>query len=226
MCGLGLTTRQIQEHLKDIYAVDVSPELMSRVTDEIKGMLDEWRARVLEPLYPAVFFDALRANIREGGRVVKKSVYLALAIRLDGRKELLGLWIEQNEGAKFWMGIMNELKNRGLKDILIAAVDGLTGFPDAVNAVFPKTEGQLCSVHMVRNSVKYVPFKDRKAVAGALKKIYLAPSAEAALDGFASAWDAKCPHALKIMENPMERSASLPEALSQHQESDLHHQRH
>jgi transposase-like protein len=196
MYGLGLTTRQIQEHLKDIYAVDVSPELISRVTDEIKGLLDDWRGRVLEPFYPIIFFDALRTNIREGSQVVKKSVYLALAIRLDGQKELLGIWIEQNEGAKFWMGIMNELKTRGVKDILIAAVDGLTGFPDAINTVFPKTEVQLCIVHMVRNSVKYVSFKDRKAVTGALKKIYLAPSAElaeAALDEFASAWDFKYP---------------------------------
>jgi transposase-like protein len=196
MYGLGLTTRQIQGHLKDIYAVDVSPELISRVTDEVKGLLDDWRSRALEPFYPVMFFDALRINVREGTQVVKKSVYLALAIRMDGQKELLGIWIEQNEGAKFWMGIMNELKTRGVQDILIAAVDGLTGFPDAINTVFPKTEVQLCIVHMVRNSVKYVPFKDRKAVTGALKKIYLAPSAElaeAALDEFAAAWDAKYP---------------------------------
>jgi transposase-like protein len=196
MYGLGLTTRQIQGHLKDIYAVDVSPELISRVTDEVKGLLDDWRGRALDPFYPVLVFDALRINVREGSQVVKKSVYLALAIRMDGQKELLGLWIEQNEGAKFWMGIMNELKTRGVQDILIAAVDGLTGFPDAINTVFPKTEVQLCIVHMVRNSVKYVPFKDRKAVTGALKKIYLAPSAElaeAALDEFASAWDAKYP---------------------------------
>jgi transposase-like protein len=137
MYGLGLTTRQIQEHLKDIYAVEVSPELISRVTDEIKGMLDEWRGRLLEPFYPIVFFDALRANIREGSQVVKKSVYLALAIRLDGQKEILGIRIGRNEGAKFWMGIMNELKTRGVYDILIAAVDGLTGFPDAINTVSP-----------------------------------------------------------------------------------------
>jgi transposase-like protein len=196
MYGLGLTTRQIQGHLKDIYAVDVSPELISRVTDEVKGLLDDWRSRALDPFYPVLFFDALRINVREGSQVVKKSVYLALAIRTDGQKELLGLWIEQNEGAKFWMGIMNELKTRGVQDILIAAVDGLTGFPDAINTVFPKTEVQLCIVHMVRNSVKYVPFKDRKAVTGALKKIYLAPSAElaeAALDEFASTGDAKYP---------------------------------
>jgi transposase-like protein len=152
--------------------------------------------RALEPFYPVLFLDALRVSIRDGGAVVKKSVYLALAIRLDGQKELLGLWIEQNEGAKFWMGIMNELKNRGVKDILLAAVDGLTGFPEAIAAVFPKTEVQLCMVHMVRNSVRFVPYKDRKAVISGLKAIYLAPSAELAadaLDEFASVWDKKYP---------------------------------
>ncbi|GHU90794.1 hypothetical protein FACS189476_11140 [Spirochaetia bacterium] len=142
MYALGLTTRQIREHLKEIYNVDVSPELISRVTDEVKDLLTEWRGRALEPVYPVLFFDALRINVREGPQVVKKSVYLALAIRLDGQKELLGMWIEQNEGAKFWMGIMNELKTRGLKDTLIAAVDGLTGFPEAITAVFPQAEVQ------------------------------------------------------------------------------------
>jgi transposase-like protein len=196
MYGLGLSTKAIQENLKDIYNVEVSPELISRVTDEVKGLVEEWRNRPLEPLYPVIFFDALRVNIRDEGHVSKKAVYLALAIRLDGQKELLGLWIEQNEGSKFWMGIMNELSNRGVKDILIAAVDGLTGFPDAIVAVFPKTEVQLCIVHMVRNSVKYVPYKDRKAVTTDLKEIYLAPSedaAAAALEKFSEKWDGKYP---------------------------------
>jgi len=196
MYALGLTTRQIQDHLKDIYAVEVSPELISRVTDEVKELVNEWRSRPLEPFYPVLFLDALRVNIRDGGTVVKKSVYLALAIRQDGQKELLGLWIEQNEGAKFWLSIMNELKTRGVQDILLAAVDGLTGFPDAIAAVFPKTEVQLCIVHMVRNSVRFVPYKDRKAITTGLKKIYLAPSAElalAALDEFAEQWDKKYP---------------------------------
>ena len=175
MYALGLTTRQIQEHLKDIYAVEVSPELISRATDEIKELAAEWRGRPLEPFCPVLFLDALRVNIRDGGTAVKKSVYLALAIRLDGQKELSGLWIAQNERAGFWMGIMNELKNRGVKDILLAAVDGLTGFPEAVAAVFPKTEVQLCMVHMVRNSVRFVPYKDRKAIIAGLKNIYLAP---------------------------------------------------
>jgi len=196
MYGLGLSTKAIQENLKEIYNVDVSPELISRVTDEVKGLVEEWRSRPLEPFYPVMFFDALRVNIRDEGQVSKKSVYLALAIRLDGQKELLGMWIERNEGSKFWMGILNELKNRGLKDTLIAAVDGLTGFPEAINAIFPDAEVQLCMVHMVRNSVKYISYKDRKAVTSDLKEIYLAPSEEAAgnaLDRFGEKWDGKYP---------------------------------
>ena len=196
MYGLGLSTKAIQENLKEIYNVEVSPELISRATDEVKGLVDEWRSRPLEPFYPVMFFDALRVNIRDEGQVSKKAVYLALAIRLDGQKELLGMWIERNEGSKFWMGILNELKNRGLKDTLIAAVDGLTGFPEAINAVFPDAEVQLCMVHMVRNSVKYISYKDRKAVTSDLKEIYLAPSEDAAgnaLDRFGEKWDGKYP---------------------------------
>jgi len=196
MYGLGLSTKAIQENLKDIYNVDVSPELISRVTDEVKELVEEWRNRPLEPLYPVLFLDALRVNIRDEGHVTKKAIYLALAIRMDGQKEILGMWIERNEGSKFWMGILNELKNRGVNDILLAAVDGLSGFPDAINAVFPKTEVQLCIVHMVRNSVKYVPYKDRKAVTTDLKTIYLAPSADTAevsLEQFAEKWDKKYP---------------------------------
>ena len=196
MYGLGLSTKAIQENIKDIYNVDISPELVSRVTDEVKGLVEEWRNRPLDPFYPVIFFDALRVNIRDEGHVSKKAVYIALAIRLDGQKEVLGMWIEQNEGSKFWLGIMNELKTRGLQDTLIAAVDGLTGFPDAINTVFPKAEIQLCMVHMVRNSVKYISYKDRKAVTVDLKEIYLAPSADAAetaLDNFAEKWDKKYP---------------------------------
>jgi len=196
MYGLGLSTKAIQENIKDIYNVEISPELVSRVTDEVKGLVEEWRKRPLESFYPVIFFDALRVNIRDEGHICKKAIYLALAIRPDGQKELLGMWIERNEGSKFWMGILNELKNRGVQDVLIAAVDGLTGFPDAINAVFPETEVQLCMVHMVRNSVKYVPYKDRKAVTADLKEIYLAPSADAAqaaLERFSGKWDRKYP---------------------------------
>ena len=196
MYGLGLSTKAIQENLKDIYNVEVSPGLISRVTDEVKSLVEEWRNRPLECFYPVIFFDALRVNIRDEGHIIKKTIYLALAIRLDGQKEILGMWIERNEGSKFWMGILNELKNRGVRDVLIAAVDGLTGFPDAINAVFPKTEVQLCMVHMIRNSMRYVPYKDRKAVSTGLKEIYLAPSADAAayaLEQFSEKWDKKYP---------------------------------
>ena len=196
MYSHGMSTQGIQATIKDIYNVDISAELVSRVTDEVKALVDEWRNRPLESFYPVIFFDALRVNIRDEGHISKKAVYLALAIRLDGQKELLGMWIERNEGAKFWMGILNELRNRGVQDILLAAVDGLTGFPDAINAVFAETEVQLCIVHMVRNSVKYVPYKDRKAVTADLKEIYLAPSddaAAAALERFSEKWDRKYP---------------------------------
>jgi transposase-like protein len=204
MYSHGMSTQGIQATIKDIYNVDISPELVSRVTDEVKGMADERRNRPLEPFYPVVFFDALRVNIRDEGHVGKKAVYIALAIRLDGQKEVLGMWIERNEGSKFWMGILNELKNRGVKDTLIAAVDGLTGFPEAITAVFPEAEVQLCMVHMVRNSVKYISYKDRKAVTGGLKEIYLAPSADAAqaaLDRFAEKWDGKYPAISKSWRN-------------------------
>jgi len=158
MCGLGLSTQGIGERIKDIYNVEISPELVSRMTDEVKGLVDDWRSRPLEPLYPVVFFDALHANIRDEGHVVKKAVYIALAIRLDGQKEAFGMWVERNEGSKFWLGILNELKNRGVGDILIAAVGGLAEFPEAIDAVFPETEvqahrahgSQLCEVRAVQ----------------------------------------------------------------------------
>lgn len=196
MYARGMTTREIAGHLKEIYGTEVSPELISRATDSVKELLDDWRNRTLESFYPILFLDALVINVREDGKVVKKSIYMALAINLEGHKELLGLWIDQSEGAKFWLRILNELKNRGLQDVLVAAVDGLSGFPEAIAAVYPKTETQLCIVHMVRNSLKFVPFKDRKAIAGDLKKIYSAPSEESAVDeleAFSKRWDSKYP---------------------------------
>jgi putative transposase len=196
MYARGLSTREISEHLKEIYGVDVSPDLISRTTDSVKELLAEWRNRPLEAFYPILFLDAIMIKVRDGGQVVSKSVYLALAIRLDGQKELLGLWIDAAEGAKFWLRVLNELQNRGLRDVLIAAVDGLSGFPDAIRTVFPKTEVQLCIVHVVRNSLRYVPYKDKKAVAADLKAIYLAATevaASAALDSFAEKWDTKYP---------------------------------
>jgi transposase-like protein len=196
MYSLGMSTKQIQEHIKEIYAVDISPELVSRVTDGVKELVTEWRSRPLEKMYPVIFFDALRVNIRDEGHVVKKSVYLALAIRLDGQKELLGMWIEQNEGSKFWLGVMNELKNRGLEDTLMVCVDGLKGFTEAINAAFPQAEVQLCIVHMIRNSVRYISYKERKELTSDLKTIYLAGSAEQAeqaLEAFGEKWDSRYP---------------------------------
>jgi putative transposase len=196
MYARGMTTREISGHLKEIYGTEVSPELISRATDSVKELLDEWRSRPLEPFYPVLFLDALVIPVKDDSKIQKKAFFLALAIRMDGQKELLGIWAEQNEGAKFWLGVLNELKNRGVQDVLIAAVDGLTGFPEAINSVFPKTEVQLCIVHMVRNSLKFVPYKDRKAVAADLKTIYLSPSEEsarAALDAFTGKWDSRYP---------------------------------
>ena len=196
MYARGMTTREIAGHLKEIYGTEVSPELISRATDSVKELLDDWRSRTLESFYPILFLDALVINVREDGKVAKKSIYMALGVNLEGHKELLGLWIDQSEGAKFWLRILNELKNRGLQDVLIAAVDGLSGFPEAIAAVFPKTEVQLCIVHMVRNSCKFVPFKDRKAIAADLRKIYSAPSEEMAVDeleAFSKRWDSRYP---------------------------------
>jgi putative transposase len=197
MYARGMTVREIQGHLADLYGLEVSPDLISAVTDAILDEIAEWQNRPLEPLYPLVFFDALRVKIRDEGTVRNKAVYVALGVRADGRKEILGLWIEQTEGAKFWLRVMSELKNRGVEDILIAVVDGLKGFPDAITAVFPQAQVQTCIVHLIRSSLDCVSYKDRKAVAATLKEIYRAKDAEAgaaALDAFAAgSWGLKYP---------------------------------
>jgi putative transposase len=172
MYARGMTTRDIQAHLKEIYEVDVSPDLISTVTDEVIGEVREWQNRPLERVYPIVYLDCLFVKIRNEGHVKNRAVYLAIAINMEGKKEVLGLWIEQTEGAKFWLKVMNELKTRGVDDILIACVDGLKGFPEAIETVYPNTEIQLCIVHMVRNSLKYVGPYDKKKVAKDLKLIY------------------------------------------------------
>ena len=189
MYARGMTVREIQGHLAELYGIDVSPELISAVTDAVLDEIAEWQNRPLEALYPLVFFDALRVKIRDEGTVRNKAVYVALGVRVDGRKEILGLWIEQTEGAKFWLRVMTELKNRGVEDILIAVVDGLKGFPDAITAVFPQAQVQTCIVHLIRTSLDFVSYKDRKAVAAALREIYRAKDADAgaaALDAFAA----------------------------------------
>jgi putative transposase len=197
MYARGMSTREIQGHLREIYGIEVSPDLVSAVTDAVLDEVAEWQNRPLEALYPLVFLDALRVKVRDEGTVRNKAVYVALGVRADGTKEVLGLWIEQTEGAKFWLRVMNELRDRGVQDILIAVVDGLKGFPEAISAVFPKTQVQACVVHLIRTSLDYVSYKDRKAVAAALKEIYRARNAEAgqaALEAFDEGpWGRKYP---------------------------------
>jgi putative transposase len=192
----GLTTREIQEHLEEIYHVEVSPALISNVTEEVIDEVRAWQNRQLEAVYPIMYLDAIQFKVRDGGHIKNKAVYLAIGIRMDGLKEVLGLWIAQTEGAKFWLQVVTELKNRGVQDIFIACVDGLKGFPEAIESVFPQTEIQLCIVHLVRHSLNYVGWKQRKEIAGDLKLIYTsatAGEAEQRLTEFAAKWDEKFP---------------------------------
>ena len=199
----GMTMREIREHLYEIYGTDVSHELISKVTDKVMDDVTAWQNRPLDAVYPIVYLDCIHIKTRDNHMVHNKAVYIALAVDMEGKKEILGLWISKNEGAKFWMQVVTELKNRGLEDILIACVDGLKGFEEAINAVFPETIVQLCIVHMVRNSMKFVPWKDKKIVAADLKSIYSAPSEEAALlelETFKEKWDDKYPTISAIWE--------------------------
>ena len=180
MYARGMSTREIVGHLRELYGIEVSPDLISAVTDAVLDEIAAWQARPLEPVYPLIFFDALRVKIRDEALVRNKAVHVALGVRADGTKEILGLWIEQTEGAKFWLRVMTELKNRGVEDVLIAVVDGLKGFPEAITAVFPEATVQTCIVHLLRHSLEFVAYKDRKAVAAALKEIYRAVDAKAA----------------------------------------------
>lgn len=181
MYARGMTVREIRGHLEELYGIDVSPDLISAVTDAVLEEVGEWQNRPLDAVYPLVFFDAIRVKIRDEGFVRNKAVYIALGILPDGTKEILGIWIEQTEGAKFWLRVMNELKNRGVADVLIAVVDGLKGFPEAINAVFPQAIVQTCIVHLIRHSLEFVSWKDRKTVMPALKAIYRARDAEAGM---------------------------------------------
>ena len=192
----GLSTREIQQHLEEIYQVEVSPALISTVTDEVIEEVKAWQNRQLDAVYPIMYLDALQFKVRDGGHVRNKAIYVAIGVSLAGMKEVLGLWIAQTEGAKFWLQVVTELKNRGVSDIFIACVDGLKGFPEAIETVFPKTEVQLCIVHLVRHSLNYVGWKQRKEVAADLKTIYTAATeveAEEKLAEFAAKWDAKFP---------------------------------
>lgn len=192
----GMTTREIVATFKEMYDADVSPALISKVTDAVLEQVTEWQARPLDPVYPIVYLDCIVLKIRQDKQVINKAIYLALGVNMEGHKELLGLWMSENEGAKFWLAVLTELQNRGVRDILIACVDGLKGFPEAINTAFPATKIQLCIVHMVRNSVKYVPWKDYKALTKDLKSIYQAVTEEQALlalDRFEDIWDEKYP---------------------------------
>jgi putative transposase len=197
MYARGMSVREIRGHLEERYGIDVSPDLVSAVTDAVLEEVAEWQNRPLDACYPLVFFDAIRVKIRDEGFVRNKAVYIALGILADGTKEILGIWIEQTEGAKFWLRVMNELKHRGVGDILIAVVDGLKGFPEAITAVFPETVVQTCIVHLIRHSLECVSWKDGKPVMPALRAIYRAKDAEAgmkALEAFeAGAWGQKYP---------------------------------
>ena len=192
----GASTRDIQAHLQDLYGVEISATLISQVTDVVIEEVRQWQSRPLDALYPIVWLDALLVKVKEGNRISNKAVYLALGVNLEGHKELLGLWLSQSEGAKFWLSVLTELKNRGLQDIFIACVDGLTGFADAIEAVYPQTQVQLCIVHLIRNSLKYVPWKQQREVIADLKLIYQASTleqAEDALTAFAHKWDSRYP---------------------------------
>jgi putative transposase len=181
MYARGMTVREIRGHLEELYGIDVSPDLISTITDAVLETVAEWQGRPLDACYPLIFFDAIRVKIRDEGFVRNKAVYIALGILPDGTKEILGIWIEQTEGAKFWLRVMNELKNRGIADILIAVVDGLKGFPEAINAAFPETVVQTCIVHLIRNSMGFASWKDRKLIAQALRGVYRAETAQVGL---------------------------------------------
>jgi transposase-like protein len=192
----GMTTREIVATFKEMYDADISASLISKVTDAVLEQVVEWQSRPLDAVYPIVYLDCIVVKVRQNKQVINKAIYLALGVNIEGQKELLGMWMSETEGAKFWLSVLTELQNRGVNDILIACVDGLKGFPDAINAVYPKTQIQLCIVHMVRNSMKYVPWKDYKAITADLKEIYQAATEDEALlalEHFGDQWDKKYP---------------------------------
>ena len=204
----GLTTRDIQAHFEDVYGVEVSPTFISQVTNAVLDEVKAWQQRPLAAVYPIVYLDCLVVRSRDSGVIQNKAVYLALGVNTEGEKELLGLWLAQNEGAKFWLSVMNELKNRGVSDIFIACCDGLKGFPEAIEAVYPKTQIQLCIVHQIRHSLKFVGWKERKAVAADLRTIYAAATyqeAEQALEQFALNWDSQHPQISQSWRNNWSR---------------------
>ena len=208
MYARGMSVRDIQQHLKELYGTEVSPDLISRVTDAVLDEVKAWQSRPLDPVWPVIYLDALVVKVRDQGTVRNKSVYMALGLNMTGRKEVLGLWIEATEGAKFWLKVITELRNRGVQDILIACCDGLKGFPEAIESVFPKTIVQTCIVHLIRNSVNYVNWNDRRELTTDLKPIYAADSettAEMALGSFERKWEARYPMIGQLWRNNWER---------------------
>jgi putative transposase len=200
----GMSTREIEDHVKQIYGIEISPQFVSRATEQLQQQITEWQSRPLEPLYPVVFVDGLRVSVRTEKGVVKKCVYTVLGVGIGGRQEVLGLWIEETEGARFWVKVFNDLKARGVLDILVLCGDGLTGLPDAVRSVFPQADVQLCVVHQIRNATKFVSFKDRKAFCAAMRPIYTAPTTEAAelaLERFEQAWGTRYPMSVASWRN-------------------------
>lgn len=196
MYAKGMTTKDIETHIMDIYGLECSDTTISRITDKILPVVREWQSRPLEDIYAVVFMDAIHFHVRSEGRIIKKAVYIAIGINMDGLKEVLGMWVGENESAKFWVSVMNGLKNRGVEDILIACVDGLTGFPAAIEAVYPKTEIQQCIIHQIRNTTRFVSYKDIKALMADLKKVYAAVDEQTALselDNFDDKWGDKYP---------------------------------
>lgn len=208
MYARGMTTREIQAHLDEIYGVEVSPTLISNVTEAVQDEVRAWQNRPLEPIYPIVYMDALYVRMRDNGHVQNRAVYVAIGVNLEGYKDVLGLWTSANEGAKFWLQVLTEIKNRGVQDVFIACVDGLKGFPEAIESVFPRTLVQLCIVHLVRQSLNYVSWKQRRKVAADLRPIYAAPTVEEAarqLDEFAGKWDATHPTISQVWRRNWER---------------------
>lgn len=200
----GASTRDISSHMEKVYGLDVSAEMVTRITDKILPLAKEWQNRQLSELYPIIYLDGIVFNVAQDGQIVKKTAYVVFAITIEGKKEILGIWIGASESSKFWMNVLADLKNRGVKDILIASVDGLKGFEDAIKATFPMTEIQTCIVHQVRNSTRFVNYKDRKAFCADMKEIYTAPNEEsglAALDRFEETWGSKYAYAIKSWRN-------------------------
>ena len=225
----GMSVREIQGHLKELYHTEISPALISAVTDEVADEVRQWQGRPLDAVYPILYLDCIHVKVRDSGSVGTKAVYLALGVTMSGVKELLGMWISPNEGAKFWLSVVTELQNRGVRDVFIACVDGLKGFPEAIESVFPRTQIQLCIVHLVRHSLKYVGWKERKAVAANLKEVYASSTvelAESALECLERKWSSSYPLIAKSWRANWQRVDSLLCLSARNPEGDLYDQRH